>query len=310
MLQAIASIEDIKRRIKTFKGNQLSIGFVPTMGALHEGHLSLVRQARKENDKVVVSIFVNPLQFGINEDFTQYPRTFDNDCELLSKEDVDIVFNPKAPEMYPDGFYTSVVLEHLEDKLCGKSRPGHFRGVATVVLKLFNLIQPDSAYFGQKDFQQTVIIRRMVADLGFDVNIKVLPTVRDKEGLALSSRNDYLGETEKKDALCLYKALIRAQTMANAGAKNAKEILGEMEKIINNCKSAKIDYISIVNSETLEAVSEVRSGNVAVLAVRIGKTRLIDNIILFFLLAVMWINLNVQEIQSCSCSANFSSHRI
>ena len=310
MLQAIASIEDIKRRIKTFKGNQLSIGFVPTMGALHEGHLSLVRQARKENDKVVVSVFVNPLQFGINEDFTQYPRTFDNDCELLSKEDVDIVFNPKAPEMYPDGFYTSVVLEHLEDKLCGKSRPGHFRGVATVVLKLFNLIQPDSAYFGQKDFQQTVIIRRMVADLGFDVNIKVLPTVRDKEGLALSSRNDYLGETEKKDALCLYKALIRAQTRANAGAKNAKEILGEMEKIINNCKSAKIDYISIVNSETLEAVSEVRSGNVAVLAVRIGKTRLIDNIILFFLLAVMWINLNVQEIQSCSCSANFSSHRI
>jgi len=310
LLQAIASIEDIKRRIKTFKGNQLSIGFVPTMGALHEGHLSLVRQARKENDKVVVSVFVNPLQFGINEDFTQYPRTFDNDCELLSKEDVDIVFNPKAPEMYPDGFYTSVVLEHLEDKLCGKSRPGHFRGVATVVLKLFNLIQPDSAYFGQKDFQQTVIIRRMVADLGFDVNIKVLPTVRDKEGLALSSRNDYLGETEKKDALCLYKALIRAQTRANAGAKNAKEILGEMEKIINNCKSAKIDYISIVNSETLEAVSEVRSGNVAVLAVRIGKTRLIDNIILFFLLAVMWINLNVQEIQSCSCSANFSSHRI
>ena len=310
MLQAIASIEDIKRRIKTFKGNQLSIGFVPTMGALHEGHLSLVRQARKENDKVVVSIFVNPLQFGINEDFTQYPRTFDNDCELLSKEDVDIVFNPKAPEMYPDGFYTSVVLEHLEDKLCGKSRPGHFRGVATVVLKLFNLIQPDSAYFGQKDFQQTVIIRRMVADLGFDVNIKVLPTVRDKEGLALSSRNDYLGETEKKDALCLYKALIRAQTMANAGAKNAKEILGEMEKIINNCKSAKIDYISIVNSETLEAVSEVRRGNVAALAVKMDKTRLIDNIILFFLIAVMWINLNVQEIQSCSCSANFSSHRI
>ncbi|MEK7749364.1 MAG: pantoate--beta-alanine ligase, partial [Planctomycetota bacterium] len=155
MLQVITSIEDIKQRIKTFKENQFSIGFVPTMGALHEGHLSLVRQARKENDKVVVSVFVNPLQFGINEDFTQYPRTFDNDCELLSKEDVDIVFNPKAPEMYPDGFYTSVVLEHLEDKLCGKSRPRHFRGVATVVLKLFNLIQPDSAYFGQKDFQQT-----------------------------------------------------------------------------------------------------------------------------------------------------------
>ena len=310
MLQVITSIEDIKQRIKTFKENKLSIGFVPTMGALHEGHLSLVRQAKEENDKVIVSIFVNPLQFGINEDFTRYPRVFDNDCELLSKEGVDIVFNPKAPEMYPNGFCTSVIMEHLEDKLCGKSRPGHFRGVATIVLKLFNLINPDIAYFGQKDFQQTVIIKRVVADLNLDVNIKVLPTIRDKEGLALSSRNGYLSETEKNDALCLYKALIRAQTMANAGAKNAKEILGEMEKIINNCKSAKIDYISIVNPETLEAVSEVQHGDVAALAVRIGKTRLIDNIILFFLIAVMWINLNVQEIQSCSCSANFSSHRM
>ncbi|HEY4482077.1 MAG TPA: pantoate--beta-alanine ligase, partial [Candidatus Brocadiaceae bacterium] len=160
------------------------------------------------------------------------------------------------------------------------------------------------------DFQQTVVIKRVVADLNLDVNIKVLPTIRDKEGLALSSRNAYLNGTEKKDALCLYKALIKAQAMANAGAKNAEEIKGEMEKIINNCKSAKIDYISIVNPETLEAVPEVRSGSVAALAVRIGKTRLIDNIILFSLIAVMWINLNVQEIQSCSCSANFSSHRM
>ena len=286
MLQVITSIEAIKQRIKTFKESQLSIGFIPTMGALHEGHLSLVRQAKEENDKVVVSIFVNPLQFGINEDFTQYPRTFDNDCELLSKEDVDIVFNPKAPEMYPNGFCTSVIMEHLEDRLCGKSRPGHFRGVATIVLKLFNLINPDIAYFGQKDFQQTVVIKRVVADLNLDVNIKVLPTIRDKEGLALSSRNAYLSETEKKDALCLYKALIKAQTMANAGAKNTKEVTAEIEKIINNCKSAKIDYISIVNPETLEAVSEVRSGSIAALAVRIGKTRLIDNIILMFLIVL------------------------
>ena len=280
MLQVITSIEDIKQRIKTFKENQFSIGFVPTMGALHEGHLSLVRQAKKENNKVVVSIFVNPLQFGINEDFTQYPSTFDNDCELLSKEEVDIVFNPKASEMYSNGFCTSVIMERLEDRLCGKSRPGHFRGVAMIVLKLFNLINPDIAYFGQKDFQQTVIIKRVVADLNLDVNIKVLPTIRDKEGLALSSRNAYLSETEKKDAICLYKALTKAQTMANAGAKNAKEILGEMEKIINNCKSAKIDYISIVNPETLEAVPEVQHGDVAALAVWMGKTRLIDNIIL------------------------------
>jgi len=292
LLQVITSIEDIKQRIKTFKENQLSIGFIPTMGALHEGHLSLVRQAKEENEKVIVSIFVNPLQFGINEDFTQYPRTFDNDCELLSKEGVDIVFNPKAPEMYPDEFCTSVIMEHLEDRLCGKSRPGHFRGVAVVVLKLFNLVKPDAAYFGQKDLLQTVVIKRMVADLNLDVNIKVLPTIRNKEGLALSSRNAYLSETEKKDALCLYKALIKAQTMANAGAKNAEEIKGEMEKIINNCKSAKIDYISIVNPETLEAVSEVRSSSIAALAVRIGKTRLIDNIILFFLIAVMWLSLS------------------
>jgi len=292
LLQVITSIEDIKQRIKTFKENQLSIGFIPTMGALHEGHLSLVRQAKEENDKVVVSIFVNPLQFGINEDFTQYPRTFDNDCELLSKEDVDIVFNPKAPEMYPNGFCTSVIMEHLEDRLCGKSRPGHFRGVATIVLKLFNLINPDIAYFGQKDFQQTVVIKRVAADLNLDVNIKVLPTIRNKEGLALSSRNAYLSETEKKDALCLYKALIKAQAMANAGAKNTKEITAEMEKIINNCKSAKIDYISIVNPETLEAVPEVQHGDVAAMAVRIGKTRLIDNIILFFLITVMWLSLS------------------
>ena len=292
MLQVITSIEDIKQRIKTFKENQLSIGFIPTMGALHEGHLSLVRQAKEENDKVVVSIFVNPLQFGINEDFTQYPRTFDNDCKLLSKEDVDIVFNPRTSEMYPDGFCTSVIPGHLEDKLCGKSRPGHFRGVSVVVLKLFNLVKPDVAYFGQKDFQQTVIIKRVVADLNLNVNIKALPTIRNKEVLALSSRNAYLHGTEKKDALCLYRALIKAKDMVNAGTKNAEEIKGEMEKIINNCKSAKIDYISIVNPETLEAVSEVRSSSIAALAVRIGKTRLIDNIILFFLIAVMWLSLS------------------
>jgi len=285
-LEVVVSIQDIRERVKSFKENQLTVGFVPTMGALHEGHLSLVKKAKGENDKAIVSLFVNPLQFGKNEDFRQYPRTFDNDCELLSKEGVDIVFHPKASEMYPEGFCTLVVPEHLEDKLCGKLRPEHFRGVAVVVLKLFNLVKPDVAYFGQKDFQQTVIIKRIVSDLNLDVNISVLPTIRNKEGLALSSRNAYLSKTEKKDALCLYKALIKAQTMVNAGAKNAEEVTAEMEKIINNCKSAKIDYISIINPETLEAVSEVRCGDVAALAVKIGKTRLIDNIILFFIMAV------------------------
>lgn len=285
-MQVITSTKDIKKRIKALKDVHTRIGFVPTMGALHEGHLALVRQAKKENDTVVVSIFVNPLQFGKNEDFKQYPRAFDNDCKLLSQEEVAIVFNPDALEMYPDGFCTSVILEHLEDKLCGKSRPGHFRGVALVVLKLFNLIKPDIAYFGQKDFQQTVVIKRMVSDLNIDVTIEVLPTMRDQNGLALSSRNAYLSETEKKDALCLYTALTKAQAMVNTGNINTEEIVREMEKIITPCKSATIDYISVVNPETLEAVPEAKNGDVVALAVRIGRTRLIDNVILTFLIAL------------------------
>lgn len=291
LLQVITSINDIKQSIKTQKENHSTIGFVPTMGALHEGHLGLIRQAKKENDTVVVSIFVNPLQFGKNEDFKHYPRTFDNDCKLLSQVGVDIVFKPEASEMYPDGFCTSVIPEHLENKLCGKSRPGHFRGVAVVVLKLLNLIKPDIAYFGQKDFQQTVVIKRLVSDLHVDVTIKVLPTIRDQNGLALSSRNAYLSETEKKDALCLYKALTKAQAMVNAGIMNTEEIVREMEKIITHCKSATIDYISVVDPETFESETKVRSGDVALLAVRIGKTRLIDNIILTFLMVLAWFSL-------------------
>jgi pantoate--beta-alanine ligase len=190
--------------------------------------------------------------------------------------------------MYPDEFCTSVILEHLEDKLCGKSRPGHFRGVAVVVLKLLNLIKPDIAYFGQKDFQQTVVIKRLVSDLHVDVTIKVLPTIRDQDGLALSSRNAYLSETEKKDAPCLYRALTKAQAMVNTGIKNTEEIVQEMEKIVSHCKSATIDYISVVDPETLESVPKVRSGDVALLAVRIGKTRLIDNIMLMLLMALSW----------------------
>ncbi|MFN3532859.1 MAG: pantoate--beta-alanine ligase [Candidatus Brocadia sp.] len=279
-MHVITSIRDIQQHIRKLKEDRATIGFVPTMGALHEGHLSLIRQAKQENDIVVVSIFVNPLQFGKNEDFNHYPRTFDNDCKLLSREGVDIVFNPDTAEMYPKGFCTSVIPGHLENTLCGKSRPGHFRGVAVVVLKLFNLVKPDIAYFGQKDFQQTVIIKRVVSDLNVDITIKVLPTIRDQEGLALSSRNAYLSEAEKKDALCLYKALTKAQSMVNAGIQSTEKIVREMEKIIHATKSATIDYISIVSPENLEEVSMVRSGDVAALAVRIGKTRLIDNMIL------------------------------
>ncbi|OQZ03912.1 MAG: pantoate--beta-alanine ligase [Candidatus Brocadia sp. UTAMX1] len=279
-MQVITTIQALKQYIRVLKERRSTIGLVPTMGALHEGHLSLVRQAKKENDAVVVSIFVNPLQFGKNEDFARYPRTFDNDCNILSQEGVNIVFNPGAAEMYPDGFCTAVIPESLEDKLCGKSRPGHFRGVAVVVLKLFNLIQPDVAYFGQKDFQQTAVIRRIVSDLNAGVTIKVLPTIRDQNGLALSSRNAYLSETERNDALCLYQALIRVQSLVKTGIVNTEEMIREMEKIISQSKSATIDYISVVNPETLESVQKAQSGDVVVLAVRIGKTRLIDNVIL------------------------------
>lgn len=280
MLPVVTSIRDIKQKIKDFRKNSLTVGFVPTMGALHEGHLSLVRQAKKENDKVVVSIFVNPLQFGRNEDFSQYPKTLALDCKLLSDVGADMVFQPEASEMYPRGFRTTVAVERIEERLCGKARPGHFRGVAVVVLKLLHLIMPDIAYFGQKDFQQTVIIKRMVSDLNADVAIKVLPIVRDAGGLALSSRNAYLSETEKVDALCLYQSLTKAQSMVNAGVFDAKKIIPEMENIILAGKDASIDYISIVHPETLEDSLEACSGNVVAVAVRIGSTRLIDNIIL------------------------------
>ncbi|MEK6729051.1 MAG: pantoate--beta-alanine ligase [Planctomycetota bacterium] len=279
-MPVVNSVRDIKRMIKDFRNDLLTVGFVPTMGALHEGHLSLARQAKRENDKVVVSIFVNPLQFGRNEDFSKYPRTLERDCELLSGVGADMVFQPEPSEMYPPGFCTTVAVERLEERLCGKSRPGHFRGVAVVVLKLLHLVSPDIAYFGQKDFQQTVIIKRMVSDLSVDVTIKVLPIVRDAGGLALSSRNAYLSETEKVDALCLYQSLAKAQSMVKDGVFDAKKIIKEMEKIVLTRSSASIDYISIVHPETLVDAPEARSGNVVAVAVRIGKTRLIDNVIL------------------------------
>ncbi|MGQ3683900.1 MAG: pantoate--beta-alanine ligase [Candidatus Loosdrechtia sp.] len=278
-MQIITSIKDIKQRIKTIKGDQLTIGFVPTMGALHEGHMSLVRNAKKENDTVIVSIFVNPFQFGKNEDFKQYPRTFERDCELLSKEGADYIFSPDITEMYPEGFSTLIILSQLEDKLCGRSRPGHFRSVAVVVLKLLHLIKPDLAYFGQKDFQQTVIIKKMIQDLNLDIAVKILPTVRDEKGLALSSRNVYLTETEKKEALCLYKSLLKAQSMVHSGITDTKIIIREIENSINNHNLVTIDYISIIDPETLESVTTVRNGDVIAIAVKVGKTRLIDNAI-------------------------------
>ncbi|HHT9124633.1 MAG TPA: pantoate--beta-alanine ligase [Candidatus Brocadiia bacterium] len=288
-MRLITTIREMRDRaselklIKSTSGGRenQTIGFVPTMGALHEGHLSLIRTAQKENDAVIVSIFVNPIQFCPGEDFQRYPRQLEQDKELLNRVGgVDTVFYPDIKEMYPEGYCTSVDVKNLGNRLCGSSRLGHFSGVATVVTKLFNIVKPDAAYFGQKDFQQTVIIKRLIADLNMDVEIKVLPTVRDEDGLALSSRNQYLSREERQDALCLYQALLKAKSLANSGETDAKKIIKEMVNVVNRTQSSKIDYVSIVNPDTLEDVQEIKDGAVAALAVWIGKTRLIDNIIL------------------------------
>lgn len=255
------------------------VGFVPTMGALHEGHLSLIRAARKENKLVVVSIFVNPAQFGPKEDLKAYPRPVKKDLSLCRKEKVDLVFSPQPQDIYPKGFSTYCLVEGLSEVLCGKERPGHFRGVATVVLKLFNIVQPDIAYFGQKDAQQAIIIKRMARDLNIPVKIKVMPIVREIDGLAMSSRNVYLNMAQRLDALALSRALNLAQVLIRGGAKDTARIISRMRELINKKKSAKIDYIAIVDLKDLRPLQKIIDGCLIALAVRIGKTRLIDNII-------------------------------
>jgi len=256
-----------------------SIGFVPTMGALHEGHLSLVDRARRENRIVVVSIFVNPRQFGLREDLARYPRPFRKDLQLCEKKKVDFIFYPTLRQMYPEDFHTHVEVEDLSEVLCGKSRPGHFRGVATVVTKLFNIILPHRAYFGRKDAQQAVVIQRMVKDLNMAVSVKVMPTVREKDGLAMSSRNTHLKPQERKDAVVLSESLSLARKLITGGEKSAATIIDRMRNHIAKKPSAKTDYIAIVNGKTLEPVKKVCAGCLIALAVRIGKTRLIDNYI-------------------------------
>ncbi len=257
------------------------IGFVPTMGALHEGHLSLVRRARVENNIVVVSIFVNPIQFGPNEDFQKYPRTFESDCKLLIKEKTDFLFFPSGKEMYPEDFETYVYLEKLPEHLCGLSRPGHFKGVATVVTKLFNIVRPHRSYFGQKDYQQAKIIEKMVRDLNIDTEIITLPIIREPDGLAMSSRNAYLSPEERKKATSLYQSLLLADKLIKEGETDCNEIKKEMEKKIQSiAPDAKIDYIAIVDPETLEDLKFIQKKVVIALAVFIGNTRLIDNFII------------------------------
>ena len=275
-MKVLKTIDEIKQlRLKLPE----PVGFVPTMGYLHEGHLVLVRRARAENSSVVVSIFVNPTQFGPQEDFNQYPRNPQRDLAMLEKEGVDIVFMPSVAEMYPPQFSSWVDVGKITERLEGAARPGHFRGVATVVAKLFNIVQPDKAYFGQKDAQQLAVINKMVADLNMNLEVVAVPTVREPDGLAMSSRNIYLNPEERKAAAVLYQALGLAQKLFSQGEKDAQNIRQQMTDLIQKQPLAHIDYISIADAETLDELDKVKPPAVVSLAVKIGRTRLIDNVV-------------------------------
>jgi pantoate--beta-alanine ligase len=275
-MKIVKTIQEMRKLWAAISG---TVGFIPTMGYLHEGHISLIELAKKENDYVVVSIFVNPKQFGPDEDFKSYPRNEKSDVTLLEKAGVDVLFFPDANEMYPGGFATYVSVEKLSDILEGAKRPGHFTGVTTVLTKLFNIIQPTVAYFGQKDAQQVFIVKKMVSDLAFPVSIIVGETVREKDGLAKSSRNVYLNKNERKQAAILFQSLQKAQDMFQKGEKDTMKLKRAMEELIKT-KDSKIDYISVADPETLEEEISSKKGSIVSLAVYFGKTRLIDNIIL------------------------------
>jgi pantoate--beta-alanine ligase len=276
-VQVLTTVAEVRAAREWVGG---SLGLVPTMGALHEGHLALVRQARAANECVCVSIFVNPTQFSPNEDFTSYPRNTDRDLELLTAEGVDYVFTPSAEEMYPDGFDATVDMGLITERLEGASRPGHFHGVATVVLKLLNIVQPARAYFGKKDAQQLVIIKKMVRDLNVNVEIVPVDTVREPDGLAMSSRNAYLNPAERQAALVLWQALSLAREMWTRGARDAETFRTRMRELIESEELARLDYVSVADPETLLEVPRVHGRTLVSLAVRIGRTRLIDNITL------------------------------
>ncbi len=278
-MEQLTKISEIKKALEKVRRQGKTMGFVPTMGYLHEGHLSLVRESLKKADYTVVSIFVNPTQFGPEEDFNRYPRDLTHDAQILDTEGVDILFIPDTQEMYPEGYKTFVEVKDLQNLLCGKSRPGHFRGVCTVVLKLFNIIQPNVSFFGQKDAQQAVIIKKMVHDLNLDISIEVLPIIREHDGLALSSRNSYLNPEQRKAALVLYKSLKEAEKMIVEEERSAGNIIERMCKIINSEPRARIDYVEIVDLENLNPVIEIKNEVLIALAVFIGNVRLIDNII-------------------------------
>jgi pantoate--beta-alanine ligase len=278
-MEVAETIQSIRSLIKAARANGKSIGLVPTMGALHIGHISLIEAALKKCDYVVVSIFVNPTQFVPGEDFEKYPRPIEADLDVCKKAGVDVVFAPVPGQMYPEENLTWVNVEKLTKPLCGQFRPGHFQGVTTICSKLFNIVTPDIAIFGQKDAQQVIVIRRMVADLNMPLEIVICPTVRESNGLAVSSRNKYLTEQQKQDATNIYKSLQECRRMIDAGIKNTSEIIFEMNKILQQVPSIEIEYISIVDAETLENIDRIGSQVLAAVAGRIGPARLIDNIL-------------------------------
>lgn len=271
------TIKSLKDQVKEWRNQGLSVALVPTMGYLHEGHMSLIKRAASENDKVVVSVFVNPIQFGPSEDFSSYPRDLERDAEICREAGASCVFAPAAEEMYPNGINTYVNVEKLTEGLCGAKRPGHFRGVCTVVSKLFNIVTPDRAYFGQKDAQQLAVIKRMVMDLNFNIEIVGCPIIREEDGLAKSSRNTYLSPAERKAALVLSRSLNKAKAALSSGETDAKIIKNIIETEIKSEPLAKADYIEVVDSLTLESCDKITSTVLIAIAVYIGKTRLIDN---------------------------------
>lgn len=279
-MMLIKRIDKMQSAASSLKRKGLSIGFVPTMGYLHEGHISLIRQAKSDNDICLVSIFVNPMQFSPREDFKSYPRDLRRDLKLARNAGVDIVFSPDALDMYSGDFLTEVYVRNLSKILCGQTRPEHFKGVTTVVSKLFNIVLPDTAYLGQKDFQQARIIEKMTQDLNFPVKIKVMPIIRDADGLALSSRNVYLSRSQRLEALVLSRALNEAVRLIRKGIRQSGLILSTIKNLISTVKSAKIDYVEIVDADTLQRKIALDGKIAIILAVRFGKVRLIDNIII------------------------------
>lgn len=279
-MKIVATADEVREQVREWRREGLSVGLVPTMGYLHEGHKSLIDKAVEQNDRVVVSVFVNPIQFGPGEDLATYPRDLERDAALCEAAGASLIFHPEKENMYFDDFCTYVDMDGLTKGLCGKTRPTHFRGVCTVVSKLFNIVQPDRAYFGQKDAQQLAVIRRMVRDLNFNLEIIGCPIIREEDGLAKSSRNTYLSSEERKAATILHKGLLRGEELIQNGEKSASVIIGEITRVIESEPLAKIDYVEVVDFDRIEKIDIIEGTVLTAVAVYIGKTRLIDNFII------------------------------